>query len=229
MDSVSPHKKRNGTYATMVYWLLPLPSKQVKRVRFSLVALKDKKGTFMEDRNEIIRGLRKSGKTLENIGEEFHLSKERVRQLTKGIRPLKNKKVPNAPKKVKIPVGFKKCSQCKDTKRIEEFHKDSGRRDGLSVRCAECAKLNSRKANYARLGITIEEYDRLFSKQEGRCAICHRHRNELKQELSIDHNHRNGKVRELLCVKCNSLLGYANDSVELLSNAIDYLKRLEKD
>lgn len=182
-----------------------------------------------KDRNNIIRGLRASGKTLQSIGKEFNLSRERVRQLTEGVNvPKRSVKV--YIKKIKpVPEGFKKCSQCKEVKSRSNFHKDSGKKDGLAYRCADCAKENTRKFNYLKLGVSIEEYNKMFESQGGRCSICGRHRDELNQELSIDHNHMTGKVRELLCVKCNSLLGYSCDSIDILRKAIDYLERLEKD
>lgn len=57
--------------------------------------------------------------------------------------------------------------------------------------------------------------------QRGCCAIC----NLPSTELLLDHCHKTEKLRELLCRKCNSLLGMCNDSVEVLQNAIAYLKK----
>jgi hypothetical protein len=72
-------------------------------------------------------------------------------------------------------------------------------------------------------GISESEYNDLLIYQEGRCAICR----ELPREgenLAVDHNHRTGSNRGLLCQRrCNKLLGFAQDSREALLRAIAYL------
>lgn len=73
-------------------------------------------------------------------------------------------------------------------------------------------------------GITLEQYNEMFNKQEGKCAICGINQNELKYALYVDHNHTTKKIRGLLCHKCNTILGYANDKMEILTQAIEYLK-----
>ena len=73
-------------------------------------------------------------------------------------------------------------------------------------------------------GLTLEQYHRMFEKQEDRCGICKRHQSEFKKRLFVDHCHETGKVRGLLCFKCNNLLGQANDDPSILQNAIEYLK-----
>lgn len=76
-----------------------------------------------------------------------------------------------------------------------------------------------------RYGITEAEYDKLLSDQEGCCAICHRHASALGEPLAVDHDHRNGRVRGLLCTDCNLGLGKFRDRVDLLEEAITYLQR----
>jgi len=57
-------------------------------------------------------------------------------------------------------------------------------------------------------GITLDDYNKMFNAQEGKCAICQKHQNELKQTLYVDHDHKTNKVRSLLCKNCNVALGY---------------------
>jgi hypothetical protein len=76
---------------------------------------------------------------------------------------------------------------------------------------------NSRKRNY---GLTQEQTDQMLNDQRGSCLIC---RNEL-QKFCIDHDHTTGRVRGILCLKCNFMLGLANDNPSLLRNAINYLE-----
>ena len=79
-----------------------------------------------------------------------------------------------------------------------------------------------------KYGLDIKEYDRMFKKQDGKCAICKkpetRKRKDRVLRLAVDHNHRTGNVRGLLCHKCNAGIGNLNDSSELLKNAIRYLE-----
>lgn len=88
------------------------------------------------------------------------------------------------------------------------------------------AKPESKDAKYVRslkrfYDLTEEQYDKMFENQNGRCAICF---GESKIKLSVDHCHKTGKVRGLLCRKCNLGIGFLNDSVDFLSRAIKYLQ-----
>jgi hypothetical protein len=74
-------------------------------------------------------------------------------------------------------------------------------------------------------GIDIDEYNKMFDEQEGKCAICGKHRNEFKNGLSVDHDHQTGKIRALLCNNCNPLLGHAKESIDILQKAIKYLEK----
>lgn len=72
--------------------------------------------------------------------------------------------------------------------------------------------------------MTLEDYNSLFIKQEGRCAICGTHQSELKRALCVDHNHATGKVRGLLCDYCNHALGKSRENIEILYRMIAYLE-----
>ena len=73
-----------------------------------------------------------------------------------------------------------------------------------------------------KFGLTLEQYNKLLEKQNNCCAICGKHQSELKRALAIDHNHTTGKIRGLLCYKCNLGLGYFNNK-NILNNAGSYL------
>ena len=79
-----------------------------------------------------------------------------------------------------------------------------------------------------RYGITPEHYNELFEAQKGCCKICGRHQSELKKTLHIDHDHKTGYVRGLLCRGCNHGLGNFTDNPELLRQAIKYLTFISK-
>lgn len=72
-------------------------------------------------------------------------------------------------------------------------------------------------------GITLEFYNELLEIQRGVCAICGG-KNDGKN-LVVDHDHKTGKVRGLLCFKCNVALGLLNDDFVLLYVAHEYLQR----
>lgn len=75
------------------------------------------------------------------------------------------------------------------------------------------------KKNY---GITIEEYDTLLASQDGTCNICGG--GTSKRHFAVDHNHRTGQVRGLLCARCNSGLARFMDRQSNLERALGHLR-----
>ena len=59
-----------------------------------------------------------------------------------------------------------------------------------------------------RYKITLDQYNEMYRKQESKCGICGIHESNITKKLNIDHDHRTGKARELLCQKCNIALSY---------------------
>lgn len=78
--------------------------------------------------------------------------------------------------------------------------------------------------NLKKYGINGADYNDLVKKQEGKCKICKTHESELKKRLHVDHCHTTGKIRGLLCNRCNKCIGQFEEKIELLNSAIDYLK-----
>jgi recombination endonuclease VII len=74
-------------------------------------------------------------------------------------------------------------------------------------------------------GISLADYDLMLARQRGVCAICKRS----GQVLCVDHCHATGKVRGLLCSKCNSTLGFCDDDPKRLLAAIAYLRASHDD
>lgn len=62
------------------------------------------------------------------------------------------------------------------------------------------------------------------SQQKGKCAICCKEKGI--HGLVVDHDHKSGKVRGLLCNSCNKALGFFQDDIEILTNAINYLNNI---
>lgn len=61
--------------------------------------------------------------------------------------------------------------------------------------------------------------------QNNCCAICGKSEYEERKRLALDHNHETGVIRGLLCGRCNRLIGFAEDSPDILQSAINYLKK----
>ena len=85
----------------------------------------------------------------------------------------------------------------------------------------DVTKVEQRGADF---GITPEQYDEMHAAQGGACAICRATTNFTFNNLCVDHDHTNGRVRGLLCLNCNTALGQFKDSTSLLLKAADYLE-----
>lgn len=72
---------------------------------------------------------------------------------------------------------------------------------------------------------TYDDYNKFLIEQNFCCKICKLHQSELKKTLSVDHCHLTGKVRGLLCQRCNTLLGMSCDNIKVLISAIEYLEQ----
>jgi hypothetical protein len=77
-----------------------------------------------------------------------------------------------------------------------------------------------------RVKLSFEEFKKLLKKQKNKCAICGKI--ETKRRISVDHCHKTGKVRGLLCQLCNTSLGGFQDDIKRLERAIVYLNNNKK-
>lgn len=124
------------------------------------------------------------------------------------------------------------CSKCNKRKYLSDFHKDKYAKDGLAFQCKDCksnhyqnvtkGEVQRRYTLKHKFNITIKDYDEMFEKQDGVCYICGEP--EISRRLSIDHNHTTGKVRKLLCVRCNTLVGHFENRNWLVDKILNYLK-----
>jgi hypothetical protein len=137
----------------------------------------------------------------------------------------------------------KKCKTCKETKPLSDFYSSGTGSGGKVSHCKPCFgylqrsrpnhKENKRKSRLKQqFNITLEDYEQMMEEQRGVCKIC-RQPCASGRQLAIDHDHRccpergqscGGCIRGLLCWRCNSILGRAEDSVLLLQSAINYLQ-----
>lgn len=75
-----------------------------------------------------------------------------------------------------------------------------------------------------RYGLTASEWWALLESQDGKCPVCTK-RFTLRRRAAIDHDHRTGAVRGLLCLPCNDALGRLHENIDWLWNAFTYLTR----
>lgn len=80
-------------------------------------------------------------------------------------------------------------------------------------------KVKRAKFKY-QYGLSMKRFESLLNSQNGKCAIC-----EASGVLNVDHDHRNGNVRGLLCAKCNVGIGHFDDSPSRLLKASEYLNK----
>ena len=146
-----------------------------------------------------------------------------------------------------IKDGLKKCNACKQIKPVEQFHKRKDRLNGngRNANCRSCVRAKDmgrprsntqyakdrrkidvdyyRKSNLKRTyGITIDYFNHILRIQNGVCKICYGPPMG-KGAYHVDHCHKTGKIRGLLCHKCNVALGMVGDNMDILRKLINYI------
>ena len=141
---------------------------------------------------------------------------------------------------------MKTCKICKKEKSLNEFYetKRNGVAYGYHGKCKECYvkkqqenydPLKKRNENLKRCyGITLNEYNEMLEKQNGKCAICGTTETKGRKSgrgggadvFAVDHCHDTGDVRGLLCHSCNRAMGLLGDNTHILQSMIEYLEAL---
>ena len=132
--------------------------------------------------------------------------------------------------------AMKRCPACQTVKPVSEFGKDKNRRDGRYHTCRPCVRdyyvtkeKHARKARrpelrarelYKRYGLSVEAYATMVAGQKGMCAICSQ---TSDKPLVVDHDHVTGKIRGLLCGRCNLGIGLFDDDPIRLWTAMSYV------
>ena len=129
------------------------------------------------------------------------------------------------------PEGQRWCPDCEAFKPLEDFPRSRSGRAGYGGYCKPCHNTRSRATRErlygggreyhlrARYGIGQADVDRMLAAQGGLCAGCGR----LKPE-HVDHDHKTGKVRGLLCFNCNQALGNVRDDLLVIYGLGSYLR-----
>lgn len=147
-------------------------------------------------------------------------------------------------------MNLKVCTKCNKSKSLDSFHDNKNYKDGKMYICSLC-RSEYKKSYYirtkeyqrvvskqyyhnhlrraksyslkTRLGITIEDKENLLIKQNYLCLGCN-----MKLDINkskVDHDHKTGIIRGILCTNCNIVLGHAHDNTKVLENLINYLKK----
>ena len=91
------------------------------------------------------------------------------------------------------------------------------------------ARTHVKRSMLKRLyGISLEQYDAMLIDSCGKCTLCGLNFSDAKDDPSVDHCHDTGKVRALIHARCNRGLGSFKDSIEMLEQAVAYLKRFKE-
>lgn len=130
-------------------------------------------------------------------------------------------------------ISSRLCKLCRKKERHERYVK---RREieiadsrAWQINNPGRAYLTKRQHKLAKLGMTTELYDVMHESQGGLCAICKNPETQRRKgkvyRLATDHNHKTGFIRELLCSRCNKLIGAADENADILRAAADYIEK----
>lgn len=145
----------------------------------------------------------------------------------------------------------KSCSRCKKVLPLSLFYTSRHQSDGYQAYCRECDNIirrekypflnvekrresSRRRMLMSKYGMSLEEYQEMFDKQKGVCAICHRpetsHSNKKGpvDSLRVDHCHITGTIRGLLCSECNFGISKFDDNMGSLSSALLYILKFKQ-
>lgn len=145
---------------------------------------------------------------------------------------------------------MKICNKCGTSKEFDKFFKDKASSDGCYSICKACKKegvykwrsnnnerynavqrnynkKHRRRIHYKRAyDMSVDEIAALFLSQKGLCAICGKAATGIRP-LAVDHCHKTGQVRGMLCYGCNREIALLDDESKL-KKALEYVERFRK-
>jgi predicted class III extradiol MEMO1 family dioxygenase len=130
-------------------------------------------------------------------------------------------------------MEHKTCKKCKQDKTLAHFNKKYKDQEKYHARCKQCLAEDFKERYTSEdirrwqlkkhYNMTIEQYTQMVEQQDHRCKVCERHEQDLNNILCVDHDHKTGKVRSLLCSNCNTVLGKVYEDPKILEKMIEYL------
>ena len=178
---------------------------------------------------------------------DFQIDNQKLDGLRSWCRSCRNKKqrgyveVWREKRRSQKPPKSKRCSRCEKRKAIRSFCRDSCRPDGFHVWCGKCRSLVEKGRRKRRTSVDLAressknraswlvkkykltpgEFNAMAEAQGNKCSIC----KSAPRRLEIDHNHKTGAIRGLLCGSCNRAIGLLADEPERCVSAGLYLNR----
>lgn len=141
-----------------------------------------------------------------------------------GPRPIKAKTIPTCGHPDRDNAAYGMCRACYSKERrkdpdVQQDNRDRALRSYYEKRDdPEFKRLRSLQARARTYDISLSQVIAILEEFDNKCAVC-----SSTERLVIDHCHETGRVRGVLCGKCNSALGFVDDSTERLGDLIDYL------
>ncbi len=134
-------------------------------------------------------------------------------------------------------LGSKECTNCGARKHFSDFRAHKASIHGIQSQCKLCLQKKTcpdrarDKALQKTYNITLAEYTLILKRQGGSCAICRGPESVVTTDasrtknLAVDHNHKTGAVRGLLCTRCNKGIGQLYDDEDIVRSAVEYLRK----
>ena len=131
---------------------------------------------------------------------------------------------------------MKVCVKCQARKPLNAFCKHRLNKDGLNRQCKRCAReqfvklaedspgIRWKYKLKSRFGLRVEDYYQILSAQNGGCSACGE-APKAGKKLCVDHNHKTGKVRGLLCFPCNVSLGALKEDPNRIRGLLAYSEK----
>ena len=139
-----------------------------------------------------------------------------------------------------IILEVKVCGKCKTEKPIDAFYRNKSTLNGRYGWCKKCCSKYHKEKGYSRTnkaklynkkyhlrknyGLTLVDFDKMVENQNGVCAICGKPE-IIYPRLCVDHNHKTGKMRGLLCRECNIVLGFFEKDPNIGNKIKKYLEK----
>ncbi len=189
-----------------------------------------KKIVFDEQATRSIINLYQEGVGLKEIGQSFGCSVNPIWKLLRAN---------NAVLRILPPKQYSKecpkemtCHVCGETKLLELFRKHNQSPYGHHSICRQCAWEREGERTGKLRGLPVGYFAEHYP-TDGLCEVCDQEETVffygVRHRLSLDHNHRTDKPRGFICRRCNTMLGYCQDSIEILEKAIQYLNHYDQE
>jgi hypothetical protein len=169
-----------------------------------------RKGYYLANRERLLRLTREWKKA----------NKERVKR-TNTASNAHNKQKINEQKRKYYAANLeeRRAYQRRYRKENPEKHIKAGRK--YRETHPERMRWNTLKSKY---GIQASEFQSMYDAQQGKCGICEEEVKHQDRSTHLDHDHKTGKIRGILCENCNKMLGHARENPRILMAAVEYLK-----